>query len=186
MKKYCVYIHRRKDNNLPFYVGCCTRHDNNRSTGVKKFRRAFDFGQRTETWKRIKEESGGVLVEIPCFFDDKKDAYEKEKELVDVYGRMDFEGGILVNECSGGNGAPNQYNSEETKQKKSVTKLGELNPMFGKTGKDHPNTRRVINIKTSKVYESVSEAAEASGLKMKTLYNWLSGHRKNPTDLRFY
>ena len=65
------------------------------------------------------------------------------------------------------------------------SKLGKQNPMFGKTGKDHPATRRVFNVKTSKVYESVQEAADRCGYKMKTLYNWLSGHRKNPTNLRF-
>ena len=65
------------------------------------------------------------------------------------------------------------------------SKWGKDNPMYGKTGKDHPMSRQVINIKTSKAYESVDEAAVACGFKMKTLYNWLSGHRPNKTDLRF-
>jgi len=62
---------------------------------------------------------------------------------------------------------------------------GPNNYMLGRTGKDHPTTRRVIDVKTSKIFESVTEAAELCGYKMKTLYNWLSGHRKNPTNLRF-
>ncbi len=64
-------------------------------------------------------------------------------------------------------------------------KIGDKNPMFGKIGKDHPNSRRVVNVKTGGIYDSVLLAAEYHGYKMKTLYNWLSGHRKNPTDLRF-
>ncbi|MFH2034583.1 MAG: hypothetical protein ABIJ26_07810 [Candidatus Margulisiibacteriota bacterium] len=67
----------------------------------------------------------------------------------------------------------------------AASKYGAMNPMYGRTGKDHPNTRRVINVKTNGVYESVTQAADANGYKMKTLYNWLTGHRKNPTDLRF-
>ena len=34
-------------------------------------------------------------------------------------------------------------------------------------------------------FDSVQIAAEKLGYKMKTLYNWLSGHRKNPTSLEF-
>jgi hypothetical protein len=71
------------------------------------------------------------------------------------------------------------------KDRIAATKHGKDNPMFGRTGKEHPNTRRVFNVKTSKVYESVSQAADRCGYNMKTLYNWLSGHRPNPTDLRF-
>lgn len=71
--------------------------------------------------------------------------------------------------------------------RKNISKAvrGVNNNMYGKRGKDTPNAREVINRSTGEKYESVSEAAEACGYKMKTLYNWLSGHRKNPTDLRF-
>ena len=185
MRKYCVYIHRRKDNNLPFYVGCCTRQDNNRLAGVKKFRRAFDFGQRRPRWFEIRRDAGGLNVEIAFTFNDKNDAYQKEFEIVELYGRENFKNGLLVNECHGGIGAPGQINSFKTRHKKSITKLGKLNPMYGRTGENHPTTRKVINLGTGKVFDSITEAADACGYKMKTLYNWLSGHRKNPTDLRF-
>lgn len=185
MKKYCVYIHRRKDNNLPFYIGCCSWHEKRRATGLKKFTRAFASAHRRPRWFKIRNEAGGVTVEIPFVFDDKKDAYKKEYEIVELYGRECFNNGLLTNECRGGIGAPGQYNSAETRKKKSVTKLGELNPMYGKRGKETPMAKMVVNIKTNKVYESVSEAAIDCGFKMKTLYNWLSGHRPNKTDLRF-
>lgn len=62
---------------------------------------------------------------------------------------------------------------------------GEANHMYGRTGAAHPNSRKVCDRSTGDVYDSVLLASEARGLKMKTLYNWLSGHRKNPTTLEF-
>lgn len=67
----------------------------------------------------------------------------------------------------------------------AATKVGELNPMYGKTGAKHPNSRKVRDIETGSIYDSVLIAADAKGYKMKTLYNWLSGHRPNPTSLEF-
>lgn len=69
------------------------------------------------------------------------------------------------------------------RQRIAVAKVGELNPMYGKTGAEHPNSRKVIDRATGATYDSVQLAADALGFKMKTLYNWLSGHRKNPTTL---
>ena len=78
VKKYCVYVHRRKDNNKPFYIGCCSRDDNTRNLGIKKYRRAFDFGQRRPRWFEIRDESGGVNVEIFFTTDDREEAFKKE------------------------------------------------------------------------------------------------------------
>jgi hypothetical protein len=75
--------------------------------------------------------------------------------------------------------------SEDWKNSIRVTKIGELNPMFGRTGEKHPNSKKVIDINTGIVYNSITEAAEVNGLKMKTLYNFLSGHRQNKTTLKF-
>ena len=80
---------------------------------------------------------------------------------------------------------PGAKDSDEVRMKKSVTKVGYLNPMFGKTGAANPNSRKVINKETGDVYDSVSIAADAFGVKLKTLYNWLSGHRKSPLPLEF-
>lgn len=72
---------------------------------------------------------------------------------------------------------------ESWKNNIKKSKLGSKNPNFGKRGTGL--SRKIRDIKTGETYISVSEAAESCGYKMKTLYNWLSGHRKNPTDLRF-
>ena len=67
----------------------------------------------------------------------------------------------------------------------SIKKIGKLNPMYGKVGALHHNSRKVLNVVTGTMYDSVRVAAEANNYKMKTLYNWLSGHRLNPTKLEF-
>jgi len=71
------------------------------------------------------------------------------------------------------------------KDRIALAKLGELNPMYGVTGADHPQSRKVIDASSGAVFDSVNIAADHFGYKMKTLYNWLSGHRRNPTTLRF-
>lgn len=65
------------------------------------------------------------------------------------------------------------------------TKIGERNPQFGKCGIESRQSRAVINPGYGYVFASVTEAAEFFGIKMKTLYNMLSGHRPNPFQLEF-
>lgn len=66
------------------------------------------------------------------------------------------------------------------KERIAAGKMGALNPFYGKRT---PIARKVVGKGVE--YASVSDAAAALGLKMKTLYNMLSGHRPNRTDLRF-
>jgi len=181
--KHCVYIHKRKDNGVVFYVGRCCRNENTRSVGIKKYRRAFDFCQRRPRWFEIAEESGGVDVDIILTSDSKPKTLDKERSLIDELGRELYDNGQLANECRGGAGAPSQFNTLETRLKKSLSKRGAKNSMYGKRGTGLART--VVDLNTNMIFKSVSEAAEKCGYKMKTLYNWLSGHRKNPTSLRF-
>lgn len=67
----------------------------------------------------------------------------------------------------------------------AAARLGEANPMHGRTGAASPVSRKVRDRESGDVYGSVLLASEARGVKMKTLHNWLSGHRKNPTTLEF-
>jgi len=62
---------------------------------------------------------------------------------------------------------------------------GSGNSMHGRVGAAHHGSRRVIDTKNGAQYDSVLIASEAVGMKMKTLYNMLSGHRPNKTNLRF-
>jgi len=85
----------------------------------------------------------------------------------------------------GGNGEVVKHGdklSEEWRANIAASKMGTKNPMFGKTTKI---ARQVVDTFTGTVYPSVGKAAEAFNLNMKTLYNMLSGHRKNYTSLEF-
>ena len=60
------------------------------------------------------------------------------------------------------------------------------NQYKGKIGIDHPTSKKIINIDSGIIYNTVSEAAISSGLKISTLSMMLNGHNKNKTNLRFY
>ncbi len=67
----------------------------------------------------------------------------------------------------------------------AATKLGEDNPMFGRTGSAHPTSRPVVDNQTGEIFPSVTAAARARGFRMQTLHNMLTGFRGNSTSLRF-
>ena len=88
---------------------------------------------------------------------------------------------------NGGNGGVVKFGDKlprSWRESLSKSKIGKKNPMHGRCGKNHPTAKRVINVKTSKIYESITEAAKICDYDMKQLHGWLSGYRKNPTDLR--
>ena len=74
----------------------------------------------------------------------------------------------------------------EVKERLSLINLGENNPMFGKKGKDNHSSKKVLNKDTEEIYFSISEAAEATGIKYNTLASYLSGRVKNKTNLILY
>ena len=78
---------------------------------------------------------------------------------------------------------PGVKDSEEVRHKKAITKLGKANPMYGKTGSAHHNSRKVKDVETGTIYESMTAAANAIGMKVGTLYNMLKGTNPNRTSL---
>ncbi|MCK5451194.1 MAG: hypothetical protein KAI70_05470 [Candidatus Omnitrophica bacterium] len=184
MKTYYVYIHRRKDNNRPFYIGCAT-NQGTKNTSRGKYSRAYDVILRRPRWFEVREEAGGLCVEIFFETTSHEKAYAMEKKIVDLYGREKFNNGLLVNECKGGIGAPGQFNSEKTKRKKSITKLGHLNPQYGKHGFESSVGKHVMNTVTKAKYGSIMEAARQEGLRAVMLYQYLDSKSplKNHTNL---
>lgn len=71
---------------------------------------------------------------------------------------------------------------DEWKNNIRRTKIGELNPMFGKVS---PRAKPVIDAETGCVYSSVQAAADSIGMKMQTLWRKLKGKNPNNTTLRF-
>lgn len=75
MNKYCVYLHRRKDNNEVFYIGEGTE------------RRPYTFCKytRSKSWHDIVSKSGGHIVEIVKTNLTKEEALDFEKQLINQY-----------------------------------------------------------------------------------------------------
>lgn len=69
------------------------------------------------------------------------------------------------------------------KQRIANGKMGKRNPMHGKTGAAHPNSRRVRDKATGVEYPSVTAAARAAGLSIQGLHNMLTGHRVNTSTM---
>lgn len=178
MKRFFTYIHKNNNDEV-FYVGCASTHPNNRGF-VGKHKRAYAKDGHSSLWEEGAK--NGYYVEIIEYFEDRDAAFLAERHLIE---KLRNDGCDLTNICDGGKGAPGLKDSIETRRRKAESKFGDKNPMFGKIGSDHPNSRKVIDRSTGVIYDSVQIASERLGFKMKTLYNWLSGHRRNPTSLEF-
>jgi len=62
---------------------------------------------------------------------------------------------------------------------------GELNHMFGKTGKQCPSAKSVIDSKTKKVFASIKQAAEYLGIPKTRLAAYLRGDYPNKTTINY-
>lgn len=88
----------------------------------------------------------------------------------------------------GGNGGVVKHGDKlpaDWKAAIAKTKVGNRNPMYGKTGIEHPLSRPVVNIQNGVFFESVAEAADALGYTMQTFHKWMTGARPNKTLWRF-
>jgi hypothetical protein len=102
-----VYVHRKKDCGTPFYVG------------KGKDCRAFSIHGRSALWNRTVNKHG-YTVEIYESGLQEWYAFELEKELISLYGRLDIGLGSLVNFTDGGDGASGMIQSVESRHKKSI------------------------------------------------------------------
>ena len=106
-----LYRHIRLDKNEPFYIGIATH-----------LKRAYDKSSRkNKIWQSIVNKTP---YEIEVLFNDltREQALEKEKEFIDLYGRIDKKTGTLCNLTDGGEDFTGLWNkgrkaSEETKAK---------------------------------------------------------------------
>lgn len=78
MKKYCVYIHRRKDNNEIFYVGHGT--DRRPSASCKY--------TRSVAWLSTVDKAGGFYFEVILNNLSKTEAQAAEAELILKYDNL--------------------------------------------------------------------------------------------------
>lgn len=178
MKLYCVYQHRDIEGKV-FYVGCCSSNPAKR--GVRaKLQRAYATGGHSSAWHE--RACVGYTVDVLEMFTDRVKAFARE---IEVIADRRNSGCKLVNISTGGAGARGVIDPPEVRAKKAITKIGDLNPMYSKTGIKHPNSRPVVNIQNGVFYESLIEAAESLGYKMQTLHKRLTGRLPNKTLWRF-
>lgn len=110
-----VYQHIRLDTNEVFYVGV-----------GKEDKRAHDKRGRNKHWHHIVNKVG-YSIEIIAEGITWEEACQKEKELIEYYGRKDLGLGPLVNMTDGGEGVPGIKRSpfsKEHKQKMANAKIG--------------------------------------------------------------
>lgn len=134
---FYVYIHRRKSDGVPFYIG------------KGKLRRAWCFAHRNEYWNRVREKHG-VTVEICSRNMSEPDAFLLEMWLI---AKFKHEGVALTNMTEGGDGvtgivfspseierrrayATGRKMTEETKAKTRAAKIGKKRENM--SGARHP------------------------------------------------
>lgn len=179
MKAY-VYTHTRLDTNEIFYVGIGTQ-DN--------YKRASRSHNRTNHWNNIVKKCGW---KVDIVFDNLtwEDACKIEVELIAKYGRVDLGTGTLVNLTAGGEGTLKRITTPETRLKMSKTRKG------AKCTEEHKektrlsmlgkNKKKVVNVVTGYVYDSVGDACKDIGIRMPILIDILKGRRENNTNLKYY
>lgn len=118
--KYCVYRHRRLDNNNIFYIGISSNFE--RPYHTKSNRNKF--------WNNIVNKTN-YEVEIVATDLFKEDAKELEVFMISLYGRSNLGLGTLSNLTNGGEGTTGYKHTQETKLKISkATKKRMSNPEY--------------------------------------------------------
>lgn len=194
---YYLYRHIRLDKNEPFYIGISSMQSDNNSG----YARAERMTNRNHIWNNIYNACGNkVKVEILYETESKEEILRKENEFILLYGRKNLGSGSLANLTDGGLGAVGCVYTEERRKKQSETlknspfnlkgkklpkewvenirkqKYGAKNPMFGKHS---PVSKKVINVETKEVFDTILLAGESIELKGRLLHQYLSGHRIN-------
>lgn len=202
---YYLYRHVRLDKNEPFYIGIAGK----KADKGEYYYRGNRVSNRNRIWKNIYNACGHkieiqILLESDSFLFIK----EKEKEFIYLYGRRNNKTGILANMTDGGDGTCGTVATPQTRKNQSVAqinssktlkkgtklpdwwvdkirekKMGKMNPMYGK---HTPISKKVINVETLEIFESILLAGKSYGLKDRLLHQYLSGHRLNKSPFVYY
>jgi len=156
---FIVYELWNPIKNLPFYVG---------KTRFKSYRFQDHLYEAKNYKKGIKRKNGnpfkcntinkiieaGYSIEYKIVFQTENEliAYDKEKELINLYGRRNDKSrkdGILTNITDGGNGSFEYSITQQLRDKFSKQRIGQLNAMFGKHHSEETRKRisQIINEK---------------------------------------
>lgn len=213
MWPYFVYIHRRADDGRPFYVGKGTMKRGRCERAHERFGRSkwwqrvvVKHGLVIEVVAHFRNEADAHdheraliaeigrerLVNLTLGGEGSvglivgPEARAKLSLLASRPRSSAWVASIRAARKNGGNGGVVKKGDRLPEEWRAAIATGQRGPknyMRGRTGSAHPNSRRVIGPEVE--YPSIQAAADAIGMKMKTLYNMLSGHRHNSTPLRF-
>ena len=164
--KYYIYIYLdpRKSGNYkygeyefdyePFYIG------------KGKGRRYKEINGRNKYFKNkiSKIKKYGLKPLVIKFKEnlDEENSFILESKLISLIGREDLNKGTLVNFTDGGEGKSGHVVSEKTKELLSETNKGENNPMFGRTGENHPNYGNHPSEKTKELMSEIKKGENNS------------------------
>lgn len=205
-----VYIHIRKDNNQPFYVGVggLLSFDNYQRANAVNWK---GLRSRSEFWNNTSSKYG-FIVDIVLDNCTKEEAFLEEQRLISLYGRQDLQTGILVNHTNGGDGrigSSKEINkkcgaknigrkwTEEQREKilekrknrlpdSIETKLKKSLASKGKPKNYRNNTAKdVIDTVTSTIFSSCVKAANSIKMKPATLRAMLLGKNNNKTTFKY-
>lgn len=178
-----VYRHLKPCGEV-FYIGI----------GVLK-KRAYSKHGRNKHWINTVNKYG-YEVQILTNNVDYDFAKEIEKNLISYYGRKDLNFGKLVNMTDGGEGCLNMNVEEKLKRKVRLTdynkntkdysftqnedyKLNMRNSCLGK------NNKKIIDIETGIIFESMRKASEFSKVNYTMLSEMLNNKKINKTNLQW-
>lgn len=179
---FYIYLHIKKTNGEPFYVG------------KGKGKRSNSIHNRNKWWKNIVSKYGfDVIIIEDCLSEE--DSLKKEKYWIKRIGRKDLGLGPLVNMTDGGEGICGLKFSDEHRKKIALASIGNKNG-FGKKYTDiqkqkmskmqkelQVGAKIVLDIETGIYYDSIMEAAELRCMSYSSLMHYLKGRRKNKTNL---
>lgn len=129
--KFYVYELWNPLKQEPFYIGkgkgegptnIFTRPKIHINTATGILKRPLDFNRhKINTIKKIISMGTKPEVKIILITENEKEAFDKEKELIKFYGRIDLHTGCLTNLTNGGEGGSGRVWKEESKRKVSDT-----------------------------------------------------------------
>lgn len=178
-----VYRHLKPCGEV-FYIGI----------GVSK-KRAYSKYGRNKHWINTINKYG-YEVQILSKNIDYEFAKEIEINLISYYGRKDLNKGTLVNMTDGGEGATNISLEEKLKKKIRLTDYNKNIKDYSFTQKKEyksnmrnsclgKNNKKIINIETGVVFESMRKASELNNINYSVLSEMLNNRKINKTNLQW-
>ena len=158
--EFYVYIHSRRDDGLPFYVG------------KGRANRAWRTDGRSVHWNRIVAKHG-LNVDLLKSGLSELDAFELEKSTILTLGR-----GFLCNHTDGGEGVAGWTPSDETKARMSVAQSGRKHSAAAKA-KMGISFKKSVYCSNGMKFDGAGDASKFVGGKASVISRCAAGLRKS-------